>query len=636
MKQVREMLEANTQMLDSLTKLDVSHNRLDSQASQHLAHWLERPNALQHLNLSSTFLDCDVVFQALPGCMQLTKLDVSYNKMTVTAWQDMALYIKACLFLEHLDVSGCQVPIEVFPDIVTGPNQRGCHVYLRDNNLGIMGGKALGFAIKSATHIVSLDLSDNDLREEGLVAVIEGLMSSTSLKTLILNGNFGRAKKSPGDSIQGLLKLMTQVTCPISTLGVAGSPKADLRSEICPLLTGLVTNTSLTSLDISGNDMGNQGAAALSRLLHRHTALSTLHMDNNSVGYVGYQSVLLALDNNTSLRYLPAPYSDVNMAAKSDPRVLPIMAEISAKIHSNCQLGESRKKEKETDEEESMVDLKIRTPDQEDLTSRPWPLLRSQSASMWNPSIPSGARPRETSTLSLSSRRKGKEEMRHPHTVGPMNKMRSAPLRRPALEGVSGSVKDYHAELKRIVSTKKLAVLFREYLHQCFNSENFSFWLEAEEYRNIDENDPSLPKRAQQMYDKYLSDGTLFEVNLSAKIKKHVSDNIATPTSKLYQEAQNAIWSLMVSDCVPNFLKSELYKAGAPPRRIRSTKALNPNFCTMRMLEDFLVSGEVDQRDSGKSEISIHTALSTEPTRRELSSLALGPPPTRQPPPPPE
>lgn len=49
---------------------------------------------------------------------------------------------------------------------------------------------------------------------------------------------------------------------------------------------------------------------------------------------------------------------------------------------------------------------------------------------------------------------------------------------------------DAREQLRKIISDKKLAILFRDFLHSCFNSENFSFWLEVEDFKKLSPDDP--------------------------------------------------------------------------------------------------------------------------------------------------
>ncbi|KAF9386232.1 hypothetical protein CPB97_003913 [Podila verticillata] len=60
---------------------------------------------------------------------------------------------------------------------------------------------------------------------------------------------------------------------------------ADLRRES----EALKTNSTLTTLDLSGNSIGNNGVQALAEALKTNSTLATLELQNNSIGDTGAQ-----------------------------------------------------------------------------------------------------------------------------------------------------------------------------------------------------------------------------------------------------------------------------------------------------------------------------------------------------------
>ena len=70
------------------------------------------------------------------------------------------------------------------------------------------------------------------------------------------------------------------------------------------LFMALTVNTSLTSLDLSLNSIGAEGANSLSQTLRVNTSLTSLHLSRNSIGAEGANSLSQALRVNTSLTSL--------------------------------------------------------------------------------------------------------------------------------------------------------------------------------------------------------------------------------------------------------------------------------------------------------------------------------------------
>ena len=73
---------------------------------------------------------------------------------------------------------------------------------------------------------------------------------------------------------------------------------------LSPLYLALRVNTSVTSLDLRDNSIGEEGASSLSEALRVNTSLTSLNLSDNSIGVEGASSLSEALRVNTSLTYL--------------------------------------------------------------------------------------------------------------------------------------------------------------------------------------------------------------------------------------------------------------------------------------------------------------------------------------------
>ena len=77
------------------------------------------------------------------------------------------------------------------------------------------------------------------------------------------------------------------------------------------LSDALRVNTSLTSLNLPGNSIGDEGASSLSEALRVNTSLTSLDLSNNSIGVEGASSLSEALRVNTSLTSLNLRYNPI-------------------------------------------------------------------------------------------------------------------------------------------------------------------------------------------------------------------------------------------------------------------------------------------------------------------------------------
>lgn len=114
-------------------------------------------------------------------------------------------------------------------------------------------------------NIKSLDISQNPLGPAGLSSVGSGLSANTSLHTLFINYCFQPSKKEEGLPSETFSVFLKQ-NLRLKTLSIKGDENSALKSEVIPILEALISNDTLTSLDISGHQGGDSLATSLGRL----------------------------------------------------------------------------------------------------------------------------------------------------------------------------------------------------------------------------------------------------------------------------------------------------------------------------------------------------------------------------------
>jgi len=132
-----------------------------------------------------------------------------------------------------------------------------------DNKLGI---NSLANAIKYNQTITSLNLSDCNIQDSGLAILLGAIKSNPIMKTLIL-----RRCQIGNDSSKSLADIIQQ------------------------------NDTSLTSLDLTGNYLDNQGVWDLFKAIHsKQSRLAILSLDGNYIKKVGFSAIRNAIACNTS------------------------------------------------------------------------------------------------------------------------------------------------------------------------------------------------------------------------------------------------------------------------------------------------------------------------------------------------
>ena len=121
----------------------------------------------------------------------------------------------------------------------------------------------------------------------------QALRVNTSLSSLDLHGN------SISDEGANLLAQALRVNTSLSSLDLSRNSIGNEGAN--SLAQALRVNTSLSSLDLSGNSIGNEGANSLAQALRLNTSLSSLDLHLSSIGDEGANSLAEALRVNTSL-----------------------------------------------------------------------------------------------------------------------------------------------------------------------------------------------------------------------------------------------------------------------------------------------------------------------------------------------
>ncbi len=123
---------------------------------------------------------------------------------------------------------------------------------ISDNDFGPDGGECIGVALSQNETLKALKVSENELKSEGAIPIIN---SSTKLESLSLAKNF--LKSDVGKPLSKLLKhskYIKVLNIEFNELMVQG---------IKSLSQGIIKNSSLESLNVKGNIIGDQGMILL-------------------------------------------------------------------------------------------------------------------------------------------------------------------------------------------------------------------------------------------------------------------------------------------------------------------------------------------------------------------------------------
>lgn len=113
-------------------------------------------------------------------------------------------------------------------------------------------------------------------------------------------------------------------------------------------------------------------------------------------------------------------------------------------------------------------------------------------------------------------------------------------------------------QIEDILNDCNQLVNFYEYLRANYSDENLVFWLEAEIYRYLP--DDQLPQRAQEIYNKFFDENSDFAINIDdPDLTLDVKKRLKSPNRDIFLEAQNVIWGLLKFECFPRFRMSPYF-----------------------------------------------------------------------------
>ncbi|EAL64096.1 hypothetical protein DDB_G0286681 [Dictyostelium discoideum AX4] len=317
----------------NLKFLSVSGNRMEDAASD-MVLFLSEATALRQFEMSN----CQPTWSAIkpPPTIQksketriISKLDLSANKLNFNASNkqqleqnanDLSLFLSMiCPNLADIDLSStCPSPNSIYT------------------------------ILSSVINLIRLNLSDNELEEEGIVTLVDILCHTTlpKLKHLYINRNFtintdimnklsiskvtskltgdssggsggsggGVGSGSLGNAVKSLVKLISPSSfslCPLETLHFAGQNNGRVKGDIIPLAHALLKNDTITEIDISGHHAGDDLAITLGRVIQVNKTIKTLYWDENLTTTVGLEYFSIGFKRNQSIQHMPMLVLDI-------------------------------------------------------------------------------------------------------------------------------------------------------------------------------------------------------------------------------------------------------------------------------------------------------------------------------------
>jgi len=332
----------NVQVSTTLTRLDLSTNRLEADGSSALSAFLAQPNALTQLYIRDCGASLDLILGALNRgtSREIRDLDISANKVTPKS-SHLSVFVRSSSTITKLNVSATGFTAEMFKELLTSikgnPYIPSVELIASKNALGPNGAKVLMDEGGDMTNITALDISENDFDDEAMIAVCHGLSRSASVKRLDLSRNMPSKGRSRDLAVEGLINLITSPESSLEHFTFCGGKGTQLGADMIRLIDAMGDGI-ITGLDISGHGIGNKGASSLGKMLQSNHTLLSLIWDENGTTLVGFKNFRKGLKRNSTLKSMSLPILDIEAALSKEsdkPGFLKVIRDLESCIVNN-------------------------------------------------------------------------------------------------------------------------------------------------------------------------------------------------------------------------------------------------------------------------------------------------------------
>jgi Ran GTPase-activating protein (RanGAP) involved in mRNA processing and transport/CRISPR/Cas system-associated exonuclease Cas4 (RecB family) len=175
------------------------------------------------------------------------------------------------------------------------------HIDLSGNNIRDVGASSVAGLLLVQTQMESLVLACNDIGPTGGETLFRAVASNNTVRILELGSNSGINRNHIGPRCGPALQSLLQNNSCLQALGLSGNGLG--AGPMTHIHDGLRRNTSLRTLDLSSNNIGNDGCAVLVQAFES-CGLSHVNLARNKIGNAGAAVLAAALQGDLLLQRL--------------------------------------------------------------------------------------------------------------------------------------------------------------------------------------------------------------------------------------------------------------------------------------------------------------------------------------------
>jgi len=268
--------------------LDLSYNEIASGSGSALKDLMLGDNRLLSVDLACNELDaktCVLICKGLKENRTLRELRLSGNKLGGVGGMAIAELLQANDTLQRLYLANCDLDtgslvaiatvVAQHASIAVLDVQRSLASSLHEEHI-----EHFGRMLAANTTLKELDLSKCGVSDRGMLMLAAALRkagTSSALRALRLRANSVRLADEGAVDVLGLL--LSSADCALQSLDLTGN---DLRDDGALVLAEmLMANASLTSLHLGSNSINSRGLCALAHAVGLHPSLQSLSLWGN-------------------------------------------------------------------------------------------------------------------------------------------------------------------------------------------------------------------------------------------------------------------------------------------------------------------------------------------------------------------
>ncbi len=175
------------------------------------------------------------------------------------------------------------------------------HIDLSGNNIRDIGAQSVASLLLVHTQMESLILACNDIGPAGGETLFRAIASNNTVRHLELGSSSGINRNHIGPRCGPAIQALLQSNSCLQVLGISGNGLG--AGPMTHLHDGLRHNTSLRTLDLSSNNLGNDGCALLVEAF-QFCGLSYVNLSRNKIGNAGAAVLAAALQGDLLLQRL--------------------------------------------------------------------------------------------------------------------------------------------------------------------------------------------------------------------------------------------------------------------------------------------------------------------------------------------